>query len=193
MEQGSPPHSLATSERRVSSPSAANTGARGCRFAIGRLWSLRDMGLDVLHLLSPAPVVAPERFKAPLAGNAFEAGLGEQKQSTVRRGLKPELHQRRGFSRIVKRRVDRIRMPGERKEPLGLHFLNDGFPLEVLIARISDVAARDLTRDKRAVQLHTKPFPKLTVISEGPPYPRNRRLELDMFLYLVGHLIPATS
>src|SRR5580698_4843874 len=75
-------------------------------------------------------------------------------------------------------------MPGERKEPLMLHFLHDRFPFDVLIARIRNLAARNLTRHKRSVQLHPKPFAKLAVIGERAPDSRNRRLELDALLNL---------
>src|SRR6267378_7571402 len=79
-------------------------------------------------------------------------------------------------------------MPGEGKDPLGLHFLHDGLPFEVLVARIGDLATRNLTRQERAIQFHPKPLAKLTVIRQGTPDPRNWCLEFNALLNMVVHL-----
>src|SRR5215468_5304757 len=77
--------------------------------------------------------------------------------------------------------------PGEGKQPFGLHFLHDRLPFDMLVAWIGDLATRDLTRDKWAVQFHTKPFAKFTVIRHCTPDPRNRHLEFDSLLDTVIH------
>src|SRR5207253_1659864 len=80
-----------------------------------------------------------------------------------------------------------IRMPGERKEPLGLHFLHDGLPFEVLVARIGNLPTRHLTRYKGAIQFHPKPLAKPPVIRQRTPDARNWRLEFNALLNTVVH------
>src|ERR1700679_1770667 len=63
--------------------------------------------------------------------------------------------------------------PGEGKEPLGLHFLHRGRPLDVFIAGMRNLAARDLARYKRPLQFHAKPLAKLAVVGQRAPYLRN--------------------
>jgi len=48
-------------------------------------------------------------------------------------------------------------MPGKGKEPLGLHFLHDGLPFEVLVARMSnyDRATPDLLQMVHPVSRET--------------------------------------
>src|ERR1700746_4097540 len=53
--------------------------------------------------------------------------------------------------------------PGEGKQLFRLHFLHDRLPFEMLVTGICDLATRDLTLDKWAIQFHTKPFAKFTV------------------------------
>lgn len=77
IEWGVPLESLATSDSRVSSPSAANADALACRGDV-RLRSLCDMFLDILHLFCPSTVIHAKRFEATIAGNFIEAGFCEQ-------------------------------------------------------------------------------------------------------------------
>ena len=72
-------------------------------------------------------------------------------------------------------------MPSERKEPFGLHFLHDGFPFEVLIAGVGNLAARDLTRYERTLQFHAKPLVELAVVRQGTPDSRTWRLKFNAF------------
>src|SRR5258705_1145785 len=65
MDCGLPLLSLATTDSRVSSPSAANTDARVFS-APSRLWRLFDMARDVLDLLAPTAIIHAERFEAAL-------------------------------------------------------------------------------------------------------------------------------
>src|SRR5208282_978724 len=112
------------------------------------------MAFDVFHLLRPTAIVSSKRFQTAVLGKFIEAGLSEQKQSAARGPLQLEFDERGHLLRIVRAWVDGIRMPGEREEPFGLHFLNNGLPFEVLVARIGDLATRDLTRYKGTIQLH---------------------------------------
>src|SRR5208282_3274847 len=146
------------------------------------------MVLDVLHLLCPTAVIHAECFEVSAAGYLVEAGLREQKQCPTCGLLQSEFHERGRLLRIIYLGVDAIRMPGKRKEPLGLHFLHDRFPFDMLIARMSNLAARDLTRYKRAVQLYAKPLAKLAVIRQRTPDPRNRRFEFNTLFNAVIHL-----
>src|SRR5215472_4594946 len=77
--------------------------------------------------------------------------------------------------------------PGEGKQPFRLHFLHDGLPFEMLVAGICNLATRDLTLHKRALQSHTKPCAKFTVIRHRTPDPRNRCFELDTLFDTVIH------
>src|SRR5580658_4800315 len=179
MERGSPPESLATSARRVSSPSAENTRAGTLRRAAAPLRLLRDILFNVLHLHRPAAIVHAERLGAAVARNLVESGLGEDEQGAIRGFLQPKFDESGRFLRVIDFRVDPIRMPGERKKPLGLHFLNDGVPIDVLVSRVGDVAGGGLARDERAVQLDAKPRAEFAMIGQRAPDARNGRLEFD--------------
>src|SRR6266850_791063 len=148
------------------------------------LRSLCDITLNVFHLLGPTSVILAERFEAAAAGDLVETGLREQQQCTARSLLQPEFDER---GRLVWIYFG-VNLPGEGKEPFGLHFLHDGLPFDVLVARIGNLATRDLTRYERAIEFHTKPVAELTVIRQRTPDPRNRRLELNPLLNTVLHL-----
>src|SRR5208282_1505837 len=79
--------------------------------------------------------------------------------------------------------------PGKGKEPLGLHFLHHRFPFDVLIAGMSNLAARDLTQYKRSIQFHAKPLAKLAVISQRTPDSGDRRFEFNTLLNTVTHVM----
>src|SRR5580704_928386 len=152
---------------------------------------LRDMVLDVLHLLGPAAIVSVEGVEAAVCGKFVEARLGEHEQRATGGLLQPELDECGWFLRAVEwvvRFLNRLGMrPCEGEQLLRLHFLDDSLPLEMLIAGISDLAAGDLTRHKGTVQLYAEPLAELTIIGKGAPNPRNRRFEFDPFLDAVGH------
>src|SRR4029077_1088915 len=90
--------------------------------------------------------------------------------------------------RVIYFGIDSIRMPSEGKDSFGLHFLHNGLPIEVFVPGIRNLAARDLTRHKRAIQFHEKPLAKLTVVRKRMPDPRNWRLECNAFFNAVIHL-----
>jgi hypothetical protein len=72
-------------------------------------------------------------------------------------------------------------MPGKTEQSFGLHLLDNGFPFQVLIARIGDVAPCDRTGYKRAVEFHTKPLAKLPGVRESAAYPGDWRLSATRF------------
>src|ERR1700728_5092432 len=77
--------------------------------------------------------------------------------------------------------------PGEGKKPLGLHFLHRGRPLDVFIAGMRNLAARNLARYKRPLQFHAKPLAKLAVVGQRAPHPRNRSFEFNALFNTVVH------
>src|SRR5271169_3107822 len=134
MERASPPQSFSTRYSRVWSPSAANTGACARDLAVMLLRVLRDIAFDVLHLLGPATVIHAECFQASVAGDLVEAGFREHEQGTARDRLESEFDKRGRLVRVVLRGVYGVRVPGEREELFGLHFLYYSLPLEVFIS-----------------------------------------------------------
>src|SRR6185295_8983720 len=138
MDCGPSAHSRATSRSRVRSPSAANTGAASVRLtALRRL----DMALDVARLLRPTPVVHPERLRAARRRDALEARLDDRESRALCHLLEAKLDQRRRLGRVVDLRVDRVRMPSVRKEPLGYDPFDEHFHGQVLVTGIGDLTA----------------------------------------------------
>src|SRR5207237_10118081 len=131
-----------TRRSRVSSPSAANTGAApmNAAFAFLELRVVRKILLDQRHLYRPSTLVRRERLGAPLERDAIEARFGDGEQRAVRDFLEREGDERRRFGRVVDAPLDRERMPPEREDPLGL-----------------DPVDRDLERDVLVVPLHLRP------------------------------------
>src|SRR2546421_9903294 len=188
MERGPPPDSVVTSDRRVSSPSAANTAACCRRFATPGSWPARGRSLDVLPLRRPAAVVHAERLRTALGRHLVEAGRGEQQQRPGRGLLQAKLDQRGRRLRVVDLRIDAVRVPGEAEEPLGLESLHHRLPAHVLVAGVGDPSLRELTRYERTFQLHVKPLAELAVVREGAPHAPERRLELDAFVDALIHI-----
>src|ERR1035438_1485034 len=152
------------------------------------LWPLCDMAFNVLHLLRPTAVIPAECFRAAVARDLVEAGLREQKQRAAGGLLQLEFDERGRLLRIVRFGIDGIRVPGEGKEPFRLHLLHDGLPYYMLVARVGYGAPRDLTRYEWAIEFHAKPPPKLTVVRQCAPHPRNRRRKFHALLDAVVHL-----
>jgi hypothetical protein len=88
IDRGSPPHNFLTSESRVSSPSAANTGARARRPPLRA-----DMAFDVLHLLSPSTIIHAERLSSPPTRKLVKTRFNHCQQRPVRRRLQSKLNQ----------------------------------------------------------------------------------------------------
>src|SRR5436190_10862411 len=73
---GTPLQSLASTDRRVSSPRAANTAA-GVFSALTRLGRVFDMLRDVLHLLVPTAVIHAECLEPSVAREFVETRLDD--------------------------------------------------------------------------------------------------------------------
>src|SRR5262249_40155036 len=135
-----------------------------------------NISLDVLHLFRPTALIPAEGFKTKVAGDIVEPRLRDHKQCASGDLLQSEFD-KRGWeccliSRCVIRLVQGFRMrPGEGKQPFRLHSLYDSLPFDMLVAGVCDLATRDLTRDKWAIQFHTKPVAKFTVIRHSTPDP----------------------
>src|SRR3954462_5327772 len=97
---------LASNDRRVSSPSAANTDARVLS-AAAPLRSLLDMTCDILHLLPPAALVHAERLVATMGRQLVEARFDHPHPRSARGLLQRELDQRGRLRGIVLLRIDR--------------------------------------------------------------------------------------
>src|SRR5688572_9419867 len=91
-------HRKATSRSRVSSPSAANTGAalRNPALRSGAL-TRSDMFLDVFHLCIPTLAVLAKRTEAAVRRYGVEAGFHDGHQRAACRVLQLERHQRGGL------------------------------------------------------------------------------------------------
>src|SRR5690348_11973230 len=144
IERREPSQSRATRASRVGSPSAENTFAApadwrailACALAAmaARVRHGFDVQADVLHLLRPALVVHAERFRTATGRNALEARFGQGQHGACTGGFEAELDQRWRLGGVVDPRLDRVRMPAQRKQPLRLHPLHDGTPDDVLVA-----------------------------------------------------------
>src|SRR5689334_9267062 len=105
----------ATRRKRVSSPSAANTGTAS-RTAAADSLPLRDIALDVLDLLAPAFVVHLERLGTARERHLVEAGFDDGEHRPLRRLFQLKLDQRHRFARSVDGGIDVVRMPPKRQE-----------------------------------------------------------------------------
>src|SRR5262245_1909451 len=159
MESGPSSHSLATSLRRVSSPSAAKIGAApASRAALGQ----RDMALDVADLFRPAALVHPEGLVPARGRDPVEARLrnGQPGAASLRR-RQPELDERRGLRGVVDVEIDRVGVPAEREQALPLHALDQDLHPHVLVSGICDATPHRLPLGKRLVELHAEPGAEL--------------------------------
>src|SRR5262245_10907280 len=128
MDSGPCVVSRTSSRRRVASPTAANTGAasRTCRAAPLRL----DLAFVVLRLLGPALGVHPEGLCAAAGRELVEARLHHAQLRSSDHGLETELDKRGGLLRVGLLRIDRVGMPAQGEERLGLHLLHQGAELQ---------------------------------------------------------------
>src|SRR6516165_5250607 len=195
IERGSASHSFATSNSRVSSPSAAKIGAQTWRLPDARLALLRNVVFNVLHLLRPAAVIPAERLEPPVVRELIEARLRDHKQCSVCSLLESKFDQCSWFARIVRWRVRFLKglgmRPPEGKEPLGLHLLDERLPSDVLIARVGNLAPRDLAQDERAIQLDAEPLAEFPIVCQRAPHLRRRRLQFNaLFDPVARHMQP---
>jgi hypothetical protein len=74
------------------------------------------MGLDILRLGRPAPIIQPVRFGSAVFGQGVEAGFDDGQPRAARYRLKPEFDQRRRLLGVVDARIDGVGMPIEREQ-----------------------------------------------------------------------------
>src|ERR1700760_3858895 len=116
MDKGPSSHKRNTRRRRVSSPSAANTGAESSGGAkAAELWRLSKVVPEHRHNYCPAFVVGTEGLRAAGQRNAVESGLGHREQNSVGGVLQDEFHQCSGLAGVIDRRVGGVGMPTEGK------------------------------------------------------------------------------
>src|SRR5262245_60925277 len=106
--------SLVSTDKRVSSPSAANTDARVLS-AADPLSRLFDMLFDVSELSAPAALIHTKRLVAAVTWQLVEARLDDAQQRPRCCFLQGKLNKCRRLSRIVLLGIDGIWMPGEGK------------------------------------------------------------------------------
>src|SRR5690349_25119678 len=94
MDCGTPLHNRPSTDRRVSSPRAANTVA-GVFSVSNRLLRLFDMPRDVSDLLGPATVVHAEGLEPAIAWDLVETRFDDAQQSSRRDVLQCKLDERR--------------------------------------------------------------------------------------------------
>src|SRR4029077_3384936 len=145
---------------------------------------------DVLNLLAPTAVIHPERFETTVALQLVETRLDDAQQGSRRGDVRCKLDKAQRFPVIVLGRIDRVRMPGEREQPLRLHFLDHGLPSDMLIAGVGYLPTRNLPRHKRSVQTNAEPRAELMMISQGSPDAGDRGLEFDGLFDAITHAQP---
>src|SRR5688572_22247647 len=94
-------HRNATSRSRVSSPSAAKTGAALRNPALRSGGLTRNMFLDVFHLSVPTLAVLAERLHAPVRRHLVEAGFYDGQQRAALHVLELEHDQRGRLRRVI--------------------------------------------------------------------------------------------
>src|SRR5262249_24599799 len=142
----------------------------------------RDMAADVLQLRVPPLGIHAERFGAAPGRNAVEAGLDDRELRPRRHLLEPELDERRRLLAVVALRIDRVGVPAEREQPLGIHPFHDHGEREVLVAGIADLPRGALADGEPGVQLDPEPGAELAGVGERAPDARRRRLQDDLLL-----------
>src|SRR6185503_6412018 len=185
MDSGPREDSRTTSRSRVSSPSAANSGAAS-RTCDARTALAADIGFDVLELLGPTLVVAAVGLGSALRGQGVETRLDDGEQRTLRHLFEPELDEGGGLLGVVSIRLDGVRMPAKREQPLGLALLHQDVHSPVLVAGIGDAAAHALSSDEGSVEDGAEPGAELLGVGDGAPDARPRGAQHDLLLDAVG-------
>src|SRR5260370_35434984 len=121
MEAGPPADRRAMSRSRVSSPSAAKTGAAApsplARVAVLR--ALGNMRLDRLHLPRPALLVAAVGLIAALGRQRVEPRLDDRELGPLSRRAQREDDERRRLGRAIRRAIDAVGTPARGSQRLG--------------------------------------------------------------------------
>src|SRR5262245_5602705 len=136
---------------------------------------------DVSELNAPTALIHTKRLVAAFAWQLVEARLDDAQQRPCRGFLQGKLNKCRRLSRIVLLRIDGVWMPGERKQSLRLHFLDNSLPSQVLVPGICDLTARNLSRDEWAFKPNAEPHAKLLVVSQRSPDAGDGSFEFDSF------------
>src|SRR5262245_6206494 len=100
--------------RRVSSPSAAKSGAAPRRSSRRVRRALGDMALDRLHLLGPAALVHAIGERAARERDAVEPGLDDRQPRAAGDRLELESDQGALLAGVVDAALDRVGMPAPR-------------------------------------------------------------------------------
>src|SRR5437868_3642938 len=195
MDAGPRAHRRETRRRRVSSPSAANSGAEPLNpdALAARLARPGDMALDVLQLRGPTLVVHPERLGTAGEREAIEAGFHHLELRAVRDLVQLEDDQRLRLGGVIDLRVDRVRVPAEREEAFGLHPVDRDLELEAFVSLRGDRAPHLLAGREGIAEAGAKPCAEFLRVRDGAPDARTRGLEDDLLLdpiRLTGHAQP---
>src|SRR5215472_16813265 len=125
MDMGPPPQRRETSRKRVSSPSAANSGAEPIDLAWApELCRLSKILLDHSHHHAPASLVRRERLCPALERDLIEAGLRDGQHDAVHHVLQREHDERGRLGRVIDAWLNGVGMPPEGEQPFGLHLLD---------------------------------------------------------------------
>ena len=133
------------------------------------------------------PSLLLERLGAARERNAVESRFGDGQQRAAGRFLETELDERGRLLRVVRLRIDGVRMPAVRKVVLGLDPFDDHLERQVLVAGIRDLTARRCALRKRRGQLDSEPFAELRGVGERAPHPRAGCAQNDLLLDAIGH------
>src|SRR5215469_9306871 len=186
---GCPLVSLTSTDRRVSSPRAANTDARVFNTP-DRLWRLPDILCDVFQLSAPAALVHAKRLLAASAWQLVKPRLDDPQRRSFCRRLQGELNERRWLFAIILVGIHGVRVPSEREQSLRFHFLHDSLPPQVLVPRIGDPSTRDLARYEWAFESNAEPLAEFLVISQRSPDAGDGSVEFDGLFDAIGHAQP---
>src|ERR1700730_9072849 len=94
------------------------------------------MTRDASKLLVPTAVVHAKCLDAALVWKLIKTGLDDAKQCARRGLLQRELDQRLRLTGIIRVRIHRVGVPGEREQPLRLNVPDNRLPSEMLITRM---------------------------------------------------------
>src|SRR5690606_3661781 len=177
IEPGPPADRRLTRASRVSSPSAANSGAT--RSARGTLTALAlGMASHVLHLNRPTLAVLTIGFEAAWRGQAFEARFHDSEHCALRRVLEFKLDQSGVIPQFQCFRIG-AHGPAERKQALWLHAFDLRDERRSFMTRIGHLAADALTSGEVALEFDTKPGAELLGTGERAPDAASRRADQD--------------
>src|SRR5258706_6778954 len=178
-----------TKARRVSSPSAAKSGAACARWPLPAL--RRDILGDMCELLGPALLVHAEGDDPPRRRKAIEAGLDHRELRAVCHVGEVEFDEGHRLGGIVHAGLTGIGGPAVGEQVLGLNPLDHDLQGQVLVAEAGEAAHEARARRERALQGHTEPGAELVRLGEGAPDARAWRAQGDGLLDAVRWSVAA--